>query len=256
MSEYLSEEEQVARMKSWWDQYGTSVLVSVVAAVLIAVGWNWFQGQQQSARYAASDAYVAYTQGSEDDRAAALELLNEQFAGTAYQVMALLAQAQAALNRGDNDAAEAALMTVVEGGDDLLLVDLARLRLAKLQQSLNRSSEALVTLAAIRSEGYRPWALEAKGDIHASRGELQQAYEAYSVALDSLGENVSRPLLMMKKDNVAPSDGVFVPFSEPLADALEEARETLSQSTEVPAVEATAADTADEVLPAIEESDE
>ena len=35
MSEYLDEEEQIARLKSWWSENGTSIIVSVVIAVVV-----------------------------------------------------------------------------------------------------------------------------------------------------------------------------------------------------------------------------
>ena len=34
MSDYLSDEEQVERLKSWWSENGTFLLASVVVAVL------------------------------------------------------------------------------------------------------------------------------------------------------------------------------------------------------------------------------
>ena len=42
MSEYLDEEEQLARAKSWWDENANSVIVGVVLVVGGIVGWNWF----------------------------------------------------------------------------------------------------------------------------------------------------------------------------------------------------------------------
>ncbi len=237
MSEYLSEEEQVARIKSWWDENGTTLVVSVVVAVAAAFGWNWYGGYQEDQTAAASSTYVTYEQADEVGRSAAVAALAEQFPGSAYHVLALFNEAQNATEAGDLQAAETHLNSVVEQGQDQLLVDLAKVRLAKLQQAQDRSTEALATLAAINSEGYRAWGLEAKGDIHASRGELQLAHEAYTAALESLGEGARRPLLEMKMHNVAPAQGEFVPFADPLSDALQAAQETLEQE-QAEAVEA------------------
>lgn len=242
MSEYLSEEEQVARMKSWWDENGTTLVVSVVVAVAAVIGWNWYGSHQADQTQAASSTYVTYVQADEAGRSAAVNELAEQFPGSAYHVLALFGEAQRAADAGDLEAAESNLSTVLERADDQLLVDLAKVRLAKVQQAQDRSTEALATLASISSEGYRAWGLEAKGDIHVSRGELQLAYEAYSAAIDSLGEGASRPLLEMKVHNVAPADGEYVQFSDTLAEALEAAQETLqaSEAVDVDVEEATA----------------
>ena len=230
MSEYLSEEEQVARMKSWWDENGTTLIVSVVAAVAAVLGWNWYGSYQEDRTFSASSAYETYLQADADAKAAAASQLAENFAGSAYHVLVLFEQAQSAVETGDLAGAEELLAKVVASGEDELLVDLARIRLAKLQQALDRSSEALTTLSSIRSEGFRSWGLEAKGDIHASRGELQLAYEAYSAALDSVEEGAPRPLLEMKMHNVAPTDGEYVQFADTLGQALQAAQESLQQS--------------------------
>jgi predicted negative regulator of RcsB-dependent stress response len=240
VSEYLSEEEQVARMKSWWDENGTTLVVSVVVAVAAGLGWNWYGSYQTDQTQAASSTYVTYAEADEAGRTAAVSELAEQFPGSAYHVLALFGEAQRAADAGDLDAAETHLSVVLERADDELLVDLAKVRLAKVQQAQDRSTEALTTLASISSEGYRAWGLEAKGDIHVSRGELQLAHEAYSAALDSLGEGESRPLLEMKMHNVAPADGEYVQFSNTLTEALEAAQETL-ETADVVEAEAAAA---------------
>ena len=74
MSEYLSEEEQVAKMKSWWDENGTALITGVVAAVAALFGWNWYGNYQQDQTYAASEAYVAYVEADGAGKAVSLTL--------------------------------------------------------------------------------------------------------------------------------------------------------------------------------------
>ena len=78
------------------------------------------------------------------------------------------------------------------------------MRLAKVQQGLDRSAAALATLESLSNEGYRAWGLEAKGDIHVARGELELAHAAYQAAMEGLAEGEQRPILDMKLKNVAP----------------------------------------------------
>ena len=68
--------------------------------------------------------------------------------------------------------------------------DAVEVRLAKVQQGLDRSAAALATLESLSSEGYRAWGLEAKGDIHVARGELELAHAA-----DELGTRSNARLL-------------------------------------------------------------
>ena len=46
MSDYLSDEEQVERLKSWWSENGTSLLASLLVAVLGIAGWNYYGSYQ------------------------------------------------------------------------------------------------------------------------------------------------------------------------------------------------------------------
>lgn len=232
MSEYLSEEEQIAKMKSWWDDNGTFVIASIVVAVLVIAGWRYYDGYRVDQAHDASRAYAAYRAADEAGKDAAFEVIAENYAGSAYHAFGLFKQAQDALSAGDMPGAEALLAEVVDRSKDALLVDLAKIRLAKVQHGLDRSTQALATLATISREGYRSWGLEAKGDIHVARGELQLAHAAYEAAVASLDSADQRPVLQMKLNNVAPFEGQYVPFADTLEEVLQKAQETLQQAEE------------------------
>jgi predicted negative regulator of RcsB-dependent stress response len=54
---YDTEEEQVEQLKKWWDANSSSVIAGVAAAILVVVGWNFWQGQQLEQRTQASKLY-------------------------------------------------------------------------------------------------------------------------------------------------------------------------------------------------------
>ena len=60
MSDYLSDEEQVERLKSWGSENGTFLLASVFVAVLGIAGWNYYGSYQEDAGEQSSEA-VSYT---------------------------------------------------------------------------------------------------------------------------------------------------------------------------------------------------
>jgi len=229
VSEYLSEEEQVAKMKSWWDENGTALITGVVAAVAALFGWNWYGNYQQDQTYAASEAYVAYVETDGADKADAAARLASEYSQSNYRYLVLLNEARLAQDNGDLATAESQLEEVVASGASSLLVDLAKIRLAKIQQAQDRSTQALATLATIENEGYRAWGLEAKGDIHVALGQIELAYEAYTAASESLGAETQRPILAMKLKNVTPVDGNFVPLTDTLTQALDAAKATLEE---------------------------
>ena len=51
VSDYLSDEEQVERLKSWWSENGTFLLASVFVAVLGIAGWNYYGSYQDCLLY-------------------------------------------------------------------------------------------------------------------------------------------------------------------------------------------------------------
>lgn len=232
MSEYLDEEEQIARIKSWWDENGTTLIVSVVVAVAAIVGWRWYGGYTEEQMFSAADAYAAYQAAGAAEQDAQAQAIGDSFPGSAYHAFVLFDRAKAALAEGDLAAAEAELATVVDVARDPLMVDLAKVRLAKVQQGLGRSAAALATLESLSNEGYRAWGLEAKGDIHVARGELELAHAAYQAAMEGLAEGDQRPILDMKLKNVAPFEGQYVEFAGTLETALQQAQDTLDSAAE------------------------
>ena len=41
MADYLTDEEQSARLKAWWDENGLMMVAAVVLSISAFVGWRW-----------------------------------------------------------------------------------------------------------------------------------------------------------------------------------------------------------------------
>jgi len=203
MSDYLSEEEQLAQLKAAWQRYGLPVVVAGVLAAAGFVGWRWLESNSAAEVAAASERYDAFLDAEGDARSALFEELRRDYGDSGYAALALLALAGEAVADGDLDAAAGQLEEAVTTAPEAVLKDLARVRLARVRQQLGDSEAALAALAAVRGAGYRPLALELKGDIHMTRGERADAHKAYLAARDALQEGMERPLLSMKVTDTA-----------------------------------------------------
>ena len=206
MSDYLSEEEQLERLRGWWRENGTGLLAGLALAVAGLVGWRWYDTSATEARQSASDLYESFLAAEGEGRTALAEQLDESLEGTAYQAFTLLHRAREAVEADGIEAAAAYLQRVIDADAPGSLKDLARIRLARLHQQGGDGAAALAVLAGVRGGGYRGLAQELKGDIHVAQGERTLAHEAYRSALDEMGGDRERPVLEIKINDTAPPE--------------------------------------------------
>ncbi len=203
MSDYLTDEEQMARLRTWWQRNGAALAVGVVVIVAGVIGWRWYQSFTEERVMKASDLYVEFlAAGGEAQRALADELVAGGKA-TAYPALVLLHQAQMAVADGEFDVAGEHLRQAIALASGRPLADLARLRLARIQHQVGRDDDALKTIGEIRAAGYISVAQELKGDIHLARGERTLAYQAYVSALADVLAEDQRALLEIKVADTA-----------------------------------------------------
>lgn len=206
MSDYLTEEEQLDRLKGWWRENGTVLVVGSLLVVSAVVGWRWHQASTLEGQEAASDLYEDYLAAAAEERTALAEQVDAQIPGTSYQAFTLLHRANEAVRSGDMDAAIAALGRIVNSDVREPLRDVARIRQARLHQQAGDSEAALAALANVRGEGFRWQVQELKGDIHLALGERDKAHEAYASALREAGDELNLPILEMKANDTAAFD--------------------------------------------------
>lgn len=206
MADYLSDEEQLERLKNWWAENGRWVVTAMVLALGGFVGWRWYDAARAEAMQVASDAYEAYQAATGDARGELAENLAAEYSDTSYATFSLWYRAKEAVDAGDLDAAVEILRQVAETDTHPLLRDIARLRLARLLREQGDAEAALSVLAAVTSPGFRASALELKGDIHLLQGERELAHEAYLTASESIKEGDQRPVLDMKVADTAPAE--------------------------------------------------
>ena len=203
MSDYLSEEEQVAALKKWWDENGKALVIGVVLAILGVVGWRVYQDHSQGQAEEAAGLYQAYqdmrgAEASDPNELARLaEALERDFPGSAYRTFVLFYQAADAVNAEDFDLGIEHLNTAVAVADDSRLRDMARIRLARTLQQVGDSEQALATLGGVRGEGFFAEVAELKGDILVAGGDRAGAAQAYEAASTAAGGQRS-PLLELK----------------------------------------------------------
>jgi predicted negative regulator of RcsB-dependent stress response len=234
VSEYLSEEEQLEQLRSFWKTWGLWLVAGVVVAIGGYGGWNWYEDYSRQQAEAAGALYQSWLDAGEDkDKlAAALKKIEAESPGSSYHGFVLLKQAADAVQAGKLEEAEPLLRQIVDKSAEPLLRSLASVRLAAVLQGLDKGDEALKLLDRVTGAGFKTAALEMKGDIHMARDEQAEAYKAYKAAFDSLKEGQKDSLLEAKVANAAPVPGAATkpavdqpdqhPANETKADSKEE----------------------------------
>lgn len=196
MSDYLTDEEQAERLKRWWEQNGTSLVVGVVLAVAAVLGWRWYQGYAQDRADAASDVYAAYVAARNEAAPTADQLatIDTEFEGSGYHVFTLLYRADAEIEAEDWEEALALLERAVQLADNDTLKDIAHYRVAKVLYQLDRLDECEAALAAIRSSGLEAHVGALSGDVFVARGDLERARIAYRAGIDAARRDPANPV--------------------------------------------------------------
>ncbi|WP_300380388.1 tetratricopeptide repeat protein [uncultured Alcanivorax sp.] len=209
MVDYIrDEEEQVERIKAWWQENGTAAVITVVLAVAALIGWRQWQGHQGEQAAEASTEYQVMLEALSanpmdkaviNDKA---DLLIEDFGSSAYADYARLAKASLAVQDGDYDSAVSLLQPVADDGATDALSYTASLRLARVFLQQQAWDKADAQLSGRFPDAFNGMALELRGDLAKAQGEAEQARDLYAQALDVLQDGGEKDRVQMKLDDL------------------------------------------------------
>ena len=201
-----SENEQIEYLKQWWQKNGNAVVIGLVIGITSIFGWRVWQDNFQKQVEIASDLYerMVVEMEAENKDEEALKLANElinDYPATPYASFAAFTSAYLNLKNGQFDVAKEQLQWVLDEGKNEELQYLARVRLARVLLSQG-DADAAMELVDDVSEGSSS-INELRGDIFVEQGKIQEAKDAYWLALASVGEvDEHRNILQLKLDDL------------------------------------------------------
>lgn len=206
MADYLTDEEQAERLKRWWDDYGTALVLGLVLAVAGVVGFRYLQTYLDGRADAAATAFAEYVDarrvaaaGEADSAEASLDdpalaaALDGEHAGSTFHVLSLLYRARDQAAEKDWPETLAFLERAIELADEGPLKDVARQRAAEVLFQLERLDDCTAMLAQINSPGLAAKVAELSGDVALAQGDAEAARTAYQAGVDAAGAG-ERPL--------------------------------------------------------------
>jgi len=202
VDDYLSDKEQVERLRQWWRENGWFLIGGVALGLLGLYGYNQFFAFQDRRSEAAAAMYTSIKAETDSGDTAAAEAqltqMRGEFPDHAYTHQAALLVASAEVVTAPDSAIEKLRFTM-EQSDDPELAMVARLRLARVLSYRDQQQEALALLNVAEPGQFAGRIAEIKGDIHVALGETDAARTAYLEAMVAPGaELLDRGFLQMK----------------------------------------------------------
>ncbi|AJX16478.1 MULTISPECIES: tetratricopeptide repeat protein [Burkholderia] len=203
---YHDEQESIESLKAWWARWGNLTTWIVLAALVVAAGfngWNFWQ-RRQAAQASGLYEQVQKAAASNDKAtmARAAADMEDKYGGTPYAQMTALAAAKVLYAAGDAAGAKTQLQWAVDHAKDDEYRQIAKLRLASLLLDEKAYDAGLALLSGTPIDAFKGLVADRRGDLLAAQGKADDARAAYKLALDSLPkEDMSaRQLVQFKLD--------------------------------------------------------
>ena len=203
------EQEELEKLKAWWKNYGTSLVIGVLLGAAVLVGFRYWTQHKELRLQDASVLYNQLVQDASGKKTEAArevgETLVKDYSATPYAGMAGLLLARLDFDAGDAKSARTHLQWVIDHAKDPATVNTARLRLARLLVGGGDKDAALALLNSSDRSGFEGEYEELRGDIYAAQGKRDEARTAYREALKHLpADSPYLPVLNMKLDDLGP----------------------------------------------------
>jgi predicted negative regulator of RcsB-dependent stress response len=225
VDEYLSDNEQVERLRQWWRENGWYLLGGVALGAFVLFGWNQYQAYRDGKAEKAAAIYESLQKATEEknavEAASLLAQLRSDHPSSAYTPQAGLLVASSLLVAAPERAADE-LRYVMDNAKDDELAMVARLRLARVLAYREKYDDALKLLEVQTPGKFAGRLNEIKGDIQAALGHVDEARAAYLAAMVADGSEVlDRNFLQMKLNDLpgAKVEAPAVPAGEAPAGA-------------------------------------
>ena len=207
MATHLDDEDDLERLKTWWKDNWIALVGGLVIGFGGIGGWEaykrWNNGRAETASQMYEEMRRGLAAGKTDEARVIADRLTSEFASTPYAASAALSVAQTQAQAAQWDEAVTRLRWVVDHADDVGMVQLARLRLARALLGQAKHDEALSALNGDAGD-FASLVEELRGDIQLAKGDKLAARSAYEKALAAAEASAgNRPLLQQKLDDLA-----------------------------------------------------
>ena len=191
-----SEEEQVDKLKKWWDSNGKQMIAGAVLGLGGIFGWNAYVDYQDSQALNARALYLSYA--SDSANVGAYDKLIKDHPSSSYADQGTLVMAKYLFDAGNYSLALDALEPLMSR-ENSVIASTASLRTASLFLELGQHEEALAVLNMENTNGFSGLFYNLAGDVYLDLGNNEQARNSYNLAIENITDNSSLSQLIQIK---------------------------------------------------------
>ena len=181
------EEEQVEAIKKWWQENGRFVVIGAGLGFALLFSWRYWQDYQHQQAEIASlnfeQALIADSNNNIEQAKQFSQTILNSNPDSPYAIFSSFLSAEEAVKNKQLDVAEGHLQWVIKNGKISALVQIAHLRLARIELSKTDYSAAEQQLAAISDDSFAALKADIQGDIFWAQDRTADAKSAYANAL-------------------------------------------------------------------------
>lgn len=204
MHDFETEDQQIEALKKWWNENGTSLIVGLGLGIAVLFGGRYYMNMQKEHSASAGDLYFLaadqMAKNNESDAQQTTSRLITEYSDTPYAALASLIMARYEFELGKTDEAVNQLKWVMNNADQDELVNVARLRLARIYLGKADYDATEALLYVKRPEAFDGPYEELKGDYFVAKGQLAEARTAYDKAIKAMGVSASGWLRLKRQD--------------------------------------------------------
>jgi predicted negative regulator of RcsB-dependent stress response len=203
LTDYLTEQEQIQQIKTWLKQYGPTIVLGILLALIMTTGWRYWQNYHNKMLMHASGIYdemlALRAQNNASGASVQAQKLLTRYPKTPYaDIASLLLARDAAVKKNYPDAIQK-LTHIVDECKNPSLRQIARIRIARILLTEKKPDAALNLLKELDDNNYMGLVDEVRGDAYVIKKDFAAARKAYLIALQELpNAEVTRPMLEMK----------------------------------------------------------
>ena len=195
-----SEEEQVDKLKKWWDSNGKQIIAGAVLGLAGIFGWNYYVDYQDSQALNARALYLSYA--SDSANVGAYDKLIKDHPSSSYADQATLLMAKYLFEAENYSLALDALKPLMSR-ENSIIASTAALRSASLYLELGQHQEALAVLNMDNANEFSGLFYNLAGDVYLDLGNNEEARNSYALAIENITDNSSlSQLIQIKLDDL------------------------------------------------------